>query len=164
MPTPIWPMEGVSLESSDPAVVGSLAYRIIRMYDDLYNPVEVYPSGAAGATLVTADANWTLGAVGQVVPAATILNPFLLQTVTIETLTGVAINGVYELVLYQGAEDAEVARVRFSVLGGFYGQAVFRMPSALVAASSRVRGALMFSNADRRRARTTDSVAYRQVI
>jgi hypothetical protein len=41
MPTPIWPIEGVALDSTGEAVAGSLGYRIIRMYDDLYNPVYV---------------------------------------------------------------------------------------------------------------------------
>jgi hypothetical protein len=164
MPTPIWPIEGVPLESDVAAVAGSLGYRIVRMYDDLYQPVGVYPTGVAGATIITAGTNWTLGTVAQIVPATTIHSPFLIQTVTVETLTGANIEGVYELVLYQGAADTEVARVRFSAFGGFFGMAVFRMPSALVPADSRVRGALMFSNAVAGAVTSTVSITYREVV
>ena len=164
MPTPIWALEGVALQSSDAAVAGSLAYRVLRMYDDLYSPVHVYPSGVAGATVISAAANWTLGNVAQVVPVNTILNPYLIQTVTIETLAGVNIEGVYELVLYQGGADAEVARVRFSAYGGFFGMAVFRMPSALVAANARVRAALGFSAGAGGAITSTISIAYREVV
>ena len=163
MPTPIWPIEGVALESSDAAVAGSLAYRVLRMYDDLYSPVSVYPTVAGGAPIVSSGVAWAMGVVAQIVPAATILNPFLIHMVTIETLTAVNIEGVYELVLYQGGADAEVARVRFSVFGGFFGMGVFKMPSALVPASARVRGALAFSNAAAGAATITVSIAYREV-
>lgn len=70
----------------------------------------------------------------------------------------------YTLVIYQGGADAEVARVRFSAYGGFFGMAVLRLPSALVPANARVRGALMFSNAVAGAITATVSIAYREVI
>ena len=161
--TPIWPIEGVALESVDPAVAGSLAYRILRMYDDNYMPVSVYPTLAAGATVISDTDAWHLGTVAQVVPATTITSDYLIHTVTIETLTATNIEGVYELVLYQGGADAEVARVRFSVFGGFFGMGVFKMPSALVPANARVRAALAFSGAAAGAATATISIAYRVV-
>jgi hypothetical protein len=132
--------------------------RTLRMYDDNYASVHVYPTLAAGATVVSAGADWVLGALSEVVPAATITSDFLIHMVSIETMSK---DGVYELVLYSGAADDEVARVRFSVTNGFFGNAVYRMPSALVAANSRVRAALACSDGLAGAATATVSIVYR---
>jgi len=157
--TPIWPIEGVALESVEVAVPGSLAYRLLRMYDDSYMPVIVYPTLAAGVPLVSGNADWVLGAVTQIIPAG-IATPFLLQMVVIETLDK---DGVFELVLYHGAADAESARIRFSIFGGFFGQAVFRIPSALIPTGERIRAALACSTGLAAAANATISLAYRPV-
>jgi hypothetical protein len=158
--TPIWPIEGVALQSVGPAVAGSLAYRVLRMYDDLYMPVSVYPTMAVGATVASAAGNWGLGNLSTVIPASTVLSPYLIQLLTVETLDK---DGVFELVLYQGNADTEVARVRFSYFGGFFGGAIFRMPSSLVPASARIRAALAYSLGGGGAATITMSVAYRIV-
>jgi hypothetical protein len=167
MATPLWPLEGVALETDGAAVAGSLAYRILRMYDDAYAPVFVYPTLAAGATVVTPVANWTLGNLATVVPINTIHNPFLIHIVTIETLTAVGPDtpdGVYELVIYAGPADSEVARVRFSITGGFFGNSVYRLPSALVPANSVVKAALAASTGGGGAKTATISIAYREVV
>ena len=158
--TPIWPIEGVALESVTSAVAGSLAYRILRMYDDTNQPVLVYPTLAAGATVASAATDWGLGALAQVVPATTITSNFLVQLIAVETMSK---NGVYELVLYSGADDDEVARIRFSVIGGFFGNTVFRVPGTLVAANSRIRAALACSDGLAGAATATVSIGYRVV-
>jgi hypothetical protein len=160
MGTPIWPIEGVALDSTGDMVSGSLADRLMRMYDDSYNPVSVYPTMAAGTEVVSANADWTLGAKSEVVPASTITNPFLIHIVSIETCDQ---DAVFELVLYSGAGDDEVARVRFSVTGGFFGNSVYKMPSALVDANSRVRAALASGDGLANQATITISIAYREV-
>jgi len=158
--TPIWPIEGVALESDGDAVAGSLAYRILRMYDDMNQPIFVYPTLAAGATIVSAAVNWTLGAVAEVVPVNTITSNFLIQNVAVETMSK---NGVFELVIYSGAGDDEVARIRFSVVGGFFGNTVYRVPGALIAANSRIRAALACSDGGAGAATATISVSYRMI-
>ena len=160
MATPIWAIEGVALESDGAAVAGSLAHRLLRMYDDAYQPVGVYPTLAAGATVVSAATDWDLGALSDVVPAATINSIFLIHLVVIETMSK---DGVFELVLYSGAGDDEVARVRFSVIGGFFGNTVFKMPSIAIAADSRVRAALACSDGLAGAATATISIAYREI-
>jgi hypothetical protein len=165
-PTPIWPIEGISLESggAGTAVVGSLAYRLLRMYDDHYKPVLVYPTLAVGATIVSNTTSWALGNLADVVPVSTINNPFLLHTVTVSTLVRAGtVDGVYELVLYHGNPSAEAARVRFSVFGGFFGSAVFNIPSALVPASERIQAALAYSVAAGVACTATISIAYREI-
>lgn len=160
MGTPIWAIEGVALESDTAAVSGSLAWRILRMYDDTNQPVLVYPTLAAGATVVSAATDWGLGALTEIVPADTIASNFLIQNIAVETMSK---DAVYELVLYSGAGDAEVARIRFSVVGGFFGNAVYRVPGALVAANSRVRAALACSDGLAGAATGTISISYRIV-
>lgn len=160
MPTPIWPIEGIALESDAAAVTGSLAYRILRMYDDTNQPILVYPTLAAGITVVSAAADWSLGTVTQIVPASTISSDFLIQHIIVETMSK---DGIYELHLYSGAGDDEVARVRFSVEGGFFGNSVYRIPGALVAADSRIRAALACSDGLAGAATMTMSIAYREI-
>ena len=146
--TPIWPIEGVALESAGAgtAVANSLAYRVLRMYDDVYMPVSVHPSGEAGVAIESHINSWALGAITEIVAANHIATTYLLKAVVIETLTRAPDpNGVYELVLYQGGADAEVARVRFSVWGGFFGGMILQTPSVLIPANARIRGQLMYS-------------------
>lgn len=136
--------------------IDSLLAYILRMYDDNYQPVSVYPTGGVGTTVVSDAVAWTPGALAEVVPAATITSDFLVKRVTIETLNIAA--GTFELVLYSGAADSEVARTRFSVVGGFFGNTVFDMPSVLVTANSRIRAVMMCSAGA---ATATISIAYR---
>jgi hypothetical protein len=143
-----------------PAVTGSLAARILRMYDDQYKPVKVYPTLATGATVISANTNWGLGNFATIVPVSTIHSPFLLQIVTVETMDK---DAVFELVFYSGAADTETARIRFSYNGGFYGNSVYRLPSALIAAESIVKAKLASSNGLAEIATCTISIAYREV-
>lgn len=161
MGTPIWALEGVALESDADAVVGSLAYRVLRMYDDKNEAIKVYPTLEDGATVVSAATDWGLGALATLVPVNTIAADFLVQSVIVESMSK---NGVYELVLYHGADDDEVARIRFSVVGGFFGNTVFAVPGALVPADARVRAALACSDGLAGAATATISIAYREVI
>jgi hypothetical protein len=130
------------------------------MYDDKYQPILVYPTLAAGATLVSTVANWTLAVPVDIIPAATIHTNFLLSIVSVETLDK---NGTFELVIYQGAADLEVSRVRFSVLGGFFGNSVFVLPGALITAEARVRGSIAYSAGAGGAATATVSLGYRPV-
>jgi hypothetical protein len=155
---PVW------IVSSDGSIVSfteleDINARILRMYDDNYQPVKVYPTLAAGATVISGGAAWALGAVAEVMPAATCTTDFLIKNITIETINIAA--GTFELVLYSGAADDEIARVRFSIVGGFFGNTVFVMPSALVVANSRIRAALACSAGA---ATATVSISYRPII
>ena len=161
MASPIWQLEGVALESDGAAVAGSLADRIIRMYDDTNSPISVYPTLAGGVDVTSAATDWGLGTVTQVVPASTITNNFLLQYVVIENISK---DGTYELVFYSGAGDAEVARLRFvRTTGAFYGNYYRRLPSALITANSRIRAALACSDGLAGAGTVTVSIGYREI-
>lgn len=172
---PVWVVDGLGNIVDFTAMKGDVAnilvdtdlieQRILRMYDDHYKPVLVYPTLANGATIVSSTVNWVLGAAADVVPVGTFHNPFLLHTVTVSTLVRAPdVDGVYELVLYHGNPNMEAARVRFSVFGGFYGGFVFNIPSALVPADERIQAAIAYSLAAGTACTATISVAYREII
>jgi len=140
------------------ASVEDIDNRTLRMYDDTYLPVSVYPTLAAGITIVSSAVNWTLGAVTEIVPAGTIGSNFLIKGVTVESMSK---DGVYELVLYSGAADDEVARVRFAIENGFFGGTIFPTPSVIVTANSRIRAALACSAGGAGAATSTISIMYR---
>ena len=160
MATKIWPIEGVALESDGNAVAGSLAYRILRMYDDNYQPVLVYPTLADGAQVVSSTGTWSVGAYSVVMPSGTVTSDYLINMVTVESMTK---DGDFEFILYYGESDVEVGRIRFSYVGGFFGNSVFRMPSVLVPANSKLRARLACSTGLTGGATGTFSVAYRIV-
>jgi hypothetical protein len=130
------------------------------MYDDKYQPISVYPTLAAGATVVSAATDWGLGAFATVVAASAITEDFLVASITVESMSK---NGVFELVLYYGAGDTELGRLRFSIVGGFYGNSVFVLPGVLVPANSQVRAKLACSDGLAGAATTTISIGYREV-
>jgi hypothetical protein len=95
----------------------------------------VYPTLAAGVT-VTAGAAWTLGAFSQIVPASTIGDRFDIHYISIENISA---NDTFELVLYQGALDVEVGRVRFVKNAIMDGTQNVQFLSPLIPADARIR-------------------------
>jgi hypothetical protein len=112
---------------------------------------------AAGATLITAAADWTYGAYATVVGAGVITSPFHIHAIVIETMDQ---NDVFQLQLYSGAADGTVATVRFSIAGGFFGNSVYPIGSELIPASDRVRARLAASNGLANQATATISIVY----
>jgi len=159
MATPIWPIEGVALDSTGDMVTGSLADRVTLVGDYFSERGRVYPTMAAGATVISANADWTLGAVAQIVPASAITVDYFLHAMIIETCNQ---NAVFELVLYQGAGDTEISRIRFAVAGGFFGNAYYTMNGPVVPANARLRAALASSDGLANQATITMSVAYHE--
>ena len=155
--TPIWDIEGVALESAGAAKAGSLADRILRMYNDNYLPVSVHPSLAAGIALPSAAADWGLGAITEIVAANHIVTGFLVHGVVVETIDKV---GVFELVLYSGAADTEFSRVRFAIID-IGGNASYKITSPLIPANSRIRAQLACSTGLAAAANATISLSFR---
>ncbi len=100
----------------------------------------VYPTLADGVTVTSHATDWLLGTIVQIVPASAISLDFDIHELVIEAVN--TADKVYELVLYSGAGDVEVGRVRFaagSVRGGVPN--VF-MQTPIIAADSRIRAQL----------------------
>jgi hypothetical protein len=162
MATPIWPIEGVALDSTGDMVAGDM---VAGSLTDSINDMRlhslsrglVYPTLAAGATVVSANTDWVLGALATVVPANTITTEFHVHDVSIESCDR---DAVFEIVLYYGGGDTEFSRKRFAISGGFFGNVQIPMTCLKVPANSRVRAALASSNGTAQIATITMSITY----
>jgi hypothetical protein len=144
MGTPIWAIEGVALDSTGDMVDDSLGDVTQDLLAHISTLIQVYPTLANGVDVVSANADWTLGAFVEVVPAATITSAFHIHAVCVEALDR---DAVFEIVLYAGAGDDEVARVRWAQTGGFFGNMVLNVITGVqIAADSRIRAKLASSN------------------
>jgi hypothetical protein len=164
MATPIWPIEGVALNSTGDRVTGSLGAYVTSLYNSNYTEGRCYPTLAAGATIaspVAGTANWTLGGYGAVVPINTITTAYFVWAVIIETCNQ---DAVYELAIYNGAGHTLISTVRFSYLGGFFGNSVYRVPSVQLPANSQIDMKLASSNGFAFQATITASIVYRLFI
>lgn len=100
---------------------------------------KVYPTLANGVTVTTAAGAWALGALVEIVPASTITDDFDIHAVDVE---GISANDVFELVLYQGAGDTEIGRIRFvrsAVQSATLNTAI---QTPIVPANARIRAAV----------------------
>lgn len=102
---------------------------------------KVYPTLADGVTLTAATGatTWTLGALVEVVPASTIGDDFDIHHVLVEAISA---NSVYEIVLYQGASDVEVGRVRVVRSTVQSGTLNIPMQTPIIPANARIRAAV----------------------
>ena len=117
--------------------------RVRDLHNANYNRGRVYPTLAAGVSVASANADWTLGTVTEVVPANTITTAYHVSLVSIEACDE---NAVYELAVYYGASDTLMCTIRFAVSGGFFGNQLYLLPSVKIPANSRLRMALASSN------------------
>jgi len=78
--------------------------------DHNHKPSKVWPTLAAGVSVASDAAAWTLGSFVEVMAADDEPADFDIHFVKVESMDD---NTVYELVLYYGADDIECARVRF---------------------------------------------------
>jgi hypothetical protein len=121
----------------------------------------VYPSEAAGIPVISANTNWGLGNLSTIIGAGVIGTDYRLHAVSIENANQ---DAVYELVIYQGAGDVEVARIRFAVIGGFFGNSYYVLTGPLVPGGARLRAAVASSDGLAHIATVTVSVAYHLVV
>lgn len=96
------------------SIVGLLKYaanELILVNNRLHNTNLVYPTLADGVVVMADIVAWTLGNPVEIVPVNTILTPFDIHYLNLETASNV---DVYELVLYSGLSGAllEIGRVR----------------------------------------------------
>lgn len=157
--TPIWPIEGVAIDSTGDMVTGSLADLLSEVDVHFHTESQVYPSLAAGATVVSANADWTYGAYATVVPASTISGAFHVHNVAIESCDQ---NAVFQLALYKGAGDDLIGTVRFASVGGFWGNAVYDVTCEEVEADAQIRARLASSDGAANQATVTISVCYHE--
>jgi len=142
--TPIWPIEGVALDSTGDLVADSLGAKVTDLLGAVNIYVGVYPTGAVGATVDSGTGAWVESpAYWPVVPVSTITNPFHIHGISIETSSVAA--ATFELSLYSGVGHTEVARCRFAIVGGFFGNIVDLVTGVRIAADSQIDAKLRSS-------------------
>jgi hypothetical protein len=126
-------------------VSGDSLYALVATLEDhIHGVTKVYPTEAAGVTL-TSDAGgaWNAqGALAQVMPASTAGGVFDVHFITVEDMDT---NGVYEIVLYSGAGDTEIARFRVGRTNNFTTQAQIPILTPLIADADRIRASCAHS-------------------
>lgn len=154
-----FPVEGKALDGTT-AVSGSLADVVLHLYDQNTTETLVYPDLANGASVISANTDWGLGALATVVAASTITSAFQVLGVCIESCDK---NAVFQLELYQGDGDTQFATVRFSVVGGVLGNQTHTFTSEPIAANARIRAALASSDGLANQATITISIRYQEL-
>jgi hypothetical protein len=135
----------------------SLYSQIMKVLPNVRSERLVYPTLAAGATVVSANTDWTYGNYATVIPINTVVNPFHILALSIESCDR---NAVFQLELYKGAADDIVTGVRFAVEGGFFGNQVYVVGSEQVDANSQIRARIASSDGTALIATITLSVVY----
>jgi hypothetical protein len=157
MGTPIWAIEGVALDSTGDLVAGSLGDVVNDINLELSAETLVYPNLTDGVDVVSANADWTLGAYATIVAAGVITDDFHITAIQVENCNQ---NAVFQLELYSGAGDDLIATLRFSVAGGFFGNMTYRTGAEVTTASSQIRARLASSDGLANQATVAVSIRY----
>jgi hypothetical protein len=129
----------------DDVTTTTLAGRTHSVEEHMHSASKCYPTEAAGTTVTAGAGAWnTGGALVQIVPADTITNKFDLHYVNVEDISAA---GTYELVLYQGAGDTEIGRIRWTKSAGLDPVLDRAIQTPIVPANARIRAKLISSNA-----------------
>ena len=115
--------------------------KVEMLEEHLHGTAKVYPTLADGVTLTCTSGatTWTLGTVVEVVAASAIGSDFDIHHISVE---GISANGVFEVVLYSGAGDTEVGRVRFTRNAIQSATQNAPMMTPIIAKDSRIRAAV----------------------
>lgn len=110
------------------------------LYEHTHGAQKVYPSLADGVTLTTAGGDWVLGAITEIVPANAITTDFDIHEILVEDVD--TQGKTYEVVLYAGESNTEVARTRFAASANKGGVPNVTVQNAIIAANSKISAAL----------------------
>ena len=157
--TPIWPIEGVAMNSAGDMVVNSLAGYVTHLYNANYTEGRCYPTLVDGATVESGAVNWTpTVAFWPIVPINTIAVPYHISAVVVETCDK---DGVFELAIYRGVANTLMATARFSSVTGFILNPQLLIPSVLIAANSQIDAKLAYNLGGGGKATIKMSIIYR---
>ena len=141
----------------DTSAGDSVYGRLFNLWQYFNYERKVYPTLAAGATVISANSVWGLGNYATIVPAGAIAARFHVHNISIETCSD---DGVFQLELYQGASDILVTSIRFAQSGGFFGPSVFFVGSAFIPAGAQIRARLASSDGLANQCTITMSIGY----
>ena len=124
----------------------SIAGRSNGLFEHAHMPAKVYPTMAAGVTVTKGVGSWVLGSFVVVVPANTITSPFDIHGINYDDVTAA---GVYEIVLYSGADgsEVEIGRIRCTRTGTTAIATESPFMTVIVAANSQIKAKCAASQA-----------------
>jgi hypothetical protein len=131
--------DGLNIAEPSTRVSGSPYDKLHAIEEHNHQVGRVYPTLADGVVIASAATVWVLGSLVEIVPASTITNKFDIHYVAVEDI---AATDIYELVLYQGASDVEIARCRFIRGSNFSEELAVPVMTPLIPANARIRAAL----------------------
>jgi hypothetical protein len=126
--------------------VGTSLYSLLETINEhIHSQVRCYPTLANGIVVTGAVAAWTLGAFAVVVPAGTITQDFDIHHINVAAYNA---NDTFELVLYKGADGAEVeiGRVRFTRTTNVGAPPHVPFQTAIIAANSQIKAKIASLN------------------
>lgn len=118
----------------------SLSAIIHTIEEHAHSAQKVYPSGAAGVSVVAGAGAWTLDAYSTIVAAGAITSEFDIHWAV---LGDPSANEDYELVLYYGATDIECARIPFTRTNNFLNSISVPIQTPIIVNESQIRARLM---------------------
>lgn len=122
---------------SEAGITAGSPYDFMHRADEhIHSAAKVYPTLANGVLVESDGAGWTLGAFVEIVPATTIGDEFDIHHIHVEAVSA---NDTLELVIYAGAGDVEVGRIRLTK--NAVQDSIVNMPfqTPIIAADSRIR-------------------------
>jgi hypothetical protein len=135
--------------------------RLATLYEHTVAVGLVHPTLGAGIAVQVANADWTYGNYATVVGAGVITSRYHVHSISIEYCNQPAITpAVFELELYHGATDIPLSSIRFAVVGGFFGNSLYPISSALVGPSEQIRARAASSDGLANQSTLTISICY----
>jgi hypothetical protein len=130
--------------NTDEETSESLKGRTYSLTRHIHSAQKVYPTLAAGVTLTGGAGAWELGAKTEIVPISTITAPFDIHYINPGAASA---TDTYELVLYKGAEGAEIeiGRCRIVRAAAQSGTAPTPMMTELLLSNARISAAIATS-------------------
>lgn len=131
--------------NTDAQTVGTLFGRAKRNDEHQHSVCKVYPTLANGVVVTGAAGAWALGAFVVIVPTNTITDAFDIHHINVAAYNS---NDTFELVLYSGANGAEVecGRVRFTRTTNVGSPAHVPMQTPIIAANSQIKAKIASQN------------------
>jgi hypothetical protein len=126
--------------------LGTSVYSLLQTINEhIHSRVRCYPTLANGIVVTGGVAPWALGAFAVVVPANTITADFDIHHINVAAYNA---NDTFELVLYSGADGAEIeiGRVRFTRITNVGASPHIPFQTSVIAANSQIKAKISSLN------------------
>jgi hypothetical protein len=123
---------------SDTEASTTIFGRVLVLEKHIHSSAKVYPTLANGVTVTGAAGAWALGAFAVLVPANAITNDFDIHHINVAAYNA---NDTFELVIYSGANGAEVeiGRCRFTRLTNVGASPHIPMQTPIIPANTQIK-------------------------